>query len=250
MKVKDKNLQLQLSTIQEALVSSQQHERETQDLLRERTEELNAHKQSLQKSRQQMQMLDMQVAQFQEELQTTQANCAKAVYEKEAMHEENKRLAGIQVSLDGQLHSLREESLARQQEYKNELKQKEDEIRELQTVKVELSSHQEAMETLRAEKDDLQQRLNSVEHQLALCQVVSVEQQMTRIQELMAKEAQLTSDLRQQKATCQALQERVMVAQESLNQTTQVYNNKNLLNNKANYLQLQTNTVVDPLIDI
>ena len=222
-RVKVGNLQLQLSTAKEALAATEQQEVETQDVLRK---ELDAQKLALEslqsESQQKTQMLDTEMVQLREELQAAQTNCANAVCEREAMHEENKRLAVIQMSLEGQLHSLREESEVKVQEYKNELKQREREIRELQMVGVQLSSHQEALEMLRIERDDLQQRLNSVEHQLAMCKVESVEKQIARIQELTASEAQLANDLRQKEATCHALQERVRVAQEGLNMTTQV----------------------------
>ena len=225
-KTEVESIRQQLVVTQEALTASQQREGETAALLREKTEECDAHKHAMEsqgnESQQHVLILTTQNAQLQEELRAAQRNCASAVHEREAMHEENKRLASVQVTLEGQLHSLEEETRARQRESERELKQREDEIRELQVVRAELSSHQEAQEVLRMERDELQQRLGNVEHQLALCQVVPVEEQMSRIQELTAREAQLTADLRQQAATSQALQERVRVAQESLNQTTQV----------------------------
>ena len=128
-----------------------------------------------------------------------------------------------QVTLEGQLQRQEQESLARQRELETELRQREDEVRELQGVQAEVLAHQETQETLRAEREELRQRLGSVEQQLALSQAVSAQDQVSRVQELVEREAQLTSDLRQQAATIQALEERVRVAQESLSQTTQVY---------------------------
>lgn len=220
------SLRQQLTAAEEALASSQQHERESAALLRGKTEESDSHKHALESeestNQQQVQMLDGQITQLQEELQAAQRNCASAIHEREALHEENKRLVSVQVSLDGQLHRLREEAAARQRESEHLLKTREDEIRELQVVRVELASHQEAQDTLCAEKEKLQQQLDSVEHQLALCQAAPIEEQMSRIEQLTAREAQLTAELQQQTATCLALQERVKVAQDSLNQTAQV----------------------------
>ena len=220
-------LRQQLSAVQEALSTAEQRQREAESLLGEKREETEAQRRTLESVEAQgqlrIQMLDSQIGQLQEELGAAQRNCAGAVHEKEAMHQENKRLGGVQVALEGQLHQLVEETAARQRDLESRLKQREDEIRELQAVKAEISSHRETQEALRAERDELRQRLGSVEHQLALSQAVSAEEQVSRLQELTAREAQLTSDLRQQTATCQALQERVRVAHESLNQTTQVH---------------------------
>ena len=226
MKSEVDSLRQQLAATQEALHGSQQCERETAALLIGKSEESASLKHALvseeSKNQQRLQMLDSQITQLREELQAAQRNCAGAIHEREALHEENKRLASMQVSLEGQLHSLREEAAARQRESEHLLRQREDEIRELQVVRVELASHQEAQETLRAERDELQQRLDSVEHQHALCQAVPVEEQISRIEQLTAREAQLTAELQQQTATCLALQERMKVAQDSLNQTAQV----------------------------
>ena len=225
-KAETHSLRQQLSAAQETLTTTQQNQRETETQLREATEKIQAQKQTLEsletQSQLRVQMLDSQVVQLQEELQAAQRNCAGAVHEKEAMHQENKRLAGVQVTLEGQLRRLEAEAGARQRELENQLRQREDEIRELQAVRAEVSSQREVQEALASERDELRQKLGAVEHQLALSQAVSSEDQVTRIQELTDREAQLTSDLRQQMATIQALQERVQVAQESLNQTTQV----------------------------
>ena len=112
----------------------------------------------------------------------------------------------------------------RQRELEAQLRQREDEVRELEAVRAEVCAQREAQEGLAAERDELRQRLGDVEHQLALSQAASSEDHAARIRELSEQEAQLTSDLRQQTATVHALQERVQVAQESLNQTTQVFN--------------------------
>ena len=103
------------------------------------------------------------------------------------------------------------------------MRQREDEVRELEAVRAEVCAQREAQEGLAAERDELRQRLGDVEHQLALSQAASSEDHAARIRELSEQEAQLTSDLRQQTATVHALQERVQVAQENLNQTTQVH---------------------------
>lgn len=225
-KAEVESLKQQLTSTQEALTASQQREGEVQTLLKAKTEESESQNKLFESqqtaSEQRVQMLETQTTQLQEELQAAQRNCASAIHEREALHEENKKLASVRVTLEGQLHALREESEARSREWEGELKQKEDEIRELQAVQVELASHQDVQERLRTERDELQQRLESVEHQLALNQVVPVEEQMLRIQELTAREAQLSGELHEQMATCHALEEKVRVAQDSLNQITQV----------------------------
>lgn len=225
-KTEKEGLRQQLMATQEALTASQQRETEIQTLLREKIEDSDSQKHVFEsresESQQRLQVLETQTVQLQEELQAAQRNCASAIHEREAIHEENKKLTSVRVTLEGRLHGLREEATAREREWEQKLKQKEDEIRELQAVRVELSSRQEAEERLRAERNELQQRLGNVEHQLALCQVVPVEEQMSRIQKLTSREAQLSAELREQAATCQALGERVRVAQDSLNQTAQV----------------------------
>ena len=94
-------LRQQLLVAQDTLSATQQCQRETETLLRERTGEIQAQKETLEsletEGRLRVQMLDSQVAQLQEELQAAQRNCATAVHEKEAMHQENRRLAGLQV---------------------------------------------------------------------------------------------------------------------------------------------------------
>ena len=219
-------LRQQLTATQEALAVLQQREGEAQAILRSKTEELNSQKHVFEshdtESQQRVQLLETQVTQLQEELQAAQRNCANAIHEREAMHEENKKLASVRVTLEGQLHSLGEDAAARERKHEGELKQREDEIRELQGIRVELASYQETEERLRSERDELQQRLGNVEHQLALCQVVPVEEQLSRIQELSAREAQLSAELLEQMATSKALEERVRVAHDSLNHSAQV----------------------------
>ena len=220
-------LRQQLTATQEALAVLQQREGEAQALLRAKTDECDSQKRVQEsyetENQQRVQLLETQVAQLQEELQAAQRNCASAIHEREAMHEENKKLASVRVTLEGQLHSLGDDAAAREREHEQQLKQREDEIRELQGVRTELASHEEAEERLRTERDELQQRLGNVEHQLALCQVVPVEEQLSRIQELSAREAQLSAELLEQTATSKALEERMRVAQESLNHTAQVH---------------------------
>ena len=220
------SLKQQLSVAQESLAATQQSQTETEVQLGEARERIQAQSQTLEsletQSQLRVQMFDSQIVQLQEELQAAQRNCAGAVHEKEAMHQENKRLAGVQVNLEGQLRRVEVEAEARQRELESQLRGREEEIRELEGVRAEVAAGREAQEVLAAERDELRQRLGSVEHQLALSQAVSSEDQERRTRELSEREAQLTSDLRQQTATVHALQERVRVAQESLNQTTQV----------------------------
>ena len=227
-KTEAESLRQQLSAAQETLTAMQQGDREAREQLREARDRIQAQKQTLEsletQSQLRVQMLDSQVLQLQEELQAAQRNCAGAVHEKEAMHQENKRLAGLQVALEGQLRRVEAEAGDRQRTLEAELRQREDEVRELEAVRAEVCAQREAQEVLTAERDELRQRLGAVEHQLALFQAASSEDQAARIRELSEREAQLTSDLRQQTATVHALQERVQVAQESLNQTTQVFN--------------------------
>ena len=215
-----------LAASREELAASQQREEETQAQLRGKSEDADSQQRVFEsqesESQQRLQVLEAQTAQLQEELQAAQRNCASAVHEREALREENGKLAAMRVTLEGQLHSLGEESSTREAEGKRALREKEDEIRELQAVRVELASCREAEEGLQVERDELQRRLSGVEHQLALCQAVSVEEQLSRIRELTASETQLSGELREEKATCRALGERVRVAQDSLNQTTQV----------------------------
>ena len=223
-KTEAESLRQQLSAAQETLTAMQQGDREAREQLREARDRIQAQKQTLEsletQSQLRVQMLDSQVLQLQEELQAAQRNCAGAVHEKEAMHQENKRLAGLQVALEGQLHRVEAEAGDRQMELESQLRQREDEVRELEA---EVCAQREAQEVLTAERDELRQRQGAVEHQLALSQATSSEDQSARIRELSERETQLTSDLRQQMATVHALQERVQVAQESLNQTTQVH---------------------------
>ena len=208
-----------LAASQEELSSSQQREEDTQAQLRGKSEDADSQQRVFEsqesESQQRVQVLE-------EELQAAQRNCASAVHEREALREENGKLAAVRVTLEGQLHGLGEESSAREAEGKRALREKDDEIRELQAVRVELASCREAEEGLQVERDELQRQLSGVEHQLALCQAVSVEEQLSRIRELTASETQLSGELREEKATCRALGERVRVAQDSLNQTTQV----------------------------
>jgi chromosome segregation ATPase len=126
-------LRQQLTATQEALAVLQQREGEAQAILRSKTEEFDSQKHVFEshetESHQRVQLLETQVTQLQEELQAAQRNCAGAIHEREAMHEENKKLASVRVTLEGQLHSLEEDTAARQRKHEGELKQREDEIR-------------------------------------------------------------------------------------------------------------------------
>ncbi|CAI8021152.1 hypothetical protein GBAR_LOCUS12579 [Geodia barretti] len=172
-KTEVESLRQQLLAAQETLTAMQQGDREAREQLREARDSIQAQKQTLESLQTQcqlrVQMLDSQILQLQEELQAAQRNCAGAVHEKEAMHQENKRLARLQVALEGMLRRVEAETGDRQRELEAQLRQREDEVRELEAVRAEVvCAQREAQEGLTAERDELRQRLGDVEHQLAL----------------------------------------------------------------------------------
>lgn len=89
-----------------------------------------------------------------------------------------------------QNHQLRAEFL-------QQITAKEAEIRELEDLRTQLVAKEENEERLVSERDNLASRLAAVEHKLATYQSTPLEEQQGRIQELTARESQLSRELQE-----------------------------------------------------
>ena len=119
-------------------------------------------------------------------------------------------MRGQQEQLDIKFRTLQESTAQLTSHYETHLKEKQDEIQELEDVKDCLAAKEEFEERLMSEKEELANRLSVVEHQLATQREARRFEEERRSEEndSAQREEHLLKELRGQSEVCETLRAR------------------------------------------